>query len=74
VVLEPLLPVRKKLGRVYDLFRRWQRDGTWQRIFTALQARADARCRTWKPGPALAAGAAPRTALAQPSASIRAVT
>ncbi|MFF4792889.1 transposase [Streptomyces sp. NPDC001276] len=29
-------------GRVYDLFRRWQRDGTWQRIFTALQARADA--------------------------------
>ncbi|MFF7977529.1 IS5 family transposase [Streptomyces sp. NPDC007901] len=25
-------------GRVYDLFRRWQR-GTWQRIFTALQAR-----------------------------------
>ncbi|WP_406725504.1 IS5 family transposase [Streptomyces sp. GD-15H] len=30
-------------GRVYDLFRRWQRDGTWQRILTALQARADAR-------------------------------
>ncbi|MGD3111941.1 IS5 family transposase [Streptomyces sp. YGL11-2] len=29
-------------GRVYDLFRRWQRDGTWQRIFTELQARADA--------------------------------
>ncbi|OKI16936.1 transposase [Nocardiopsis sp. TSRI0078] len=29
-------------GRVYDLFRRWQRDGTWQRLFTALQARADA--------------------------------
>jgi transposase len=28
---------------VYDLFRRWQRDGTWQRIFTALQARADAK-------------------------------
>ncbi|GAA4072589.1 transposase [Streptomyces shaanxiensis] len=24
-------------GRVYDLFRRWQRDGTW-RIFTAPQA------------------------------------
>ncbi|MFE4621765.1 transposase, partial [Streptomyces mirabilis] len=21
-------------GRAYDLFRRWQRDGTWQRIFT----------------------------------------
>ena len=30
-------------GRVYDLFRRWQRDGTWQRIFTALLARADAQ-------------------------------
>ncbi|MFF2510239.1 IS5 family transposase [Streptomyces sp. NPDC058086] len=29
-------------GRVYDLFRRWQRDGTWHRIFTELQARADA--------------------------------
>ncbi|MCX4460134.1 IS5 family transposase [Streptomyces sp. NBC_01728] len=29
-------------ARSYDLFRRWQRDGTWQRIFTALQARADA--------------------------------
>jgi transposase len=28
---------------VYDLFRRWQRNGTWQRIFTALQARADAK-------------------------------
>ncbi|MGI5254170.1 IS5 family transposase [Actinacidiphila glaucinigra] len=30
-------------GRVYDLFRRWQRDGTWQRILTQLQARADAK-------------------------------
>jgi transposase len=30
-------------GRVYDLFRRWQRDGTWYRIFNALQARADAK-------------------------------
>lgn len=29
-------------GRVYDLFRRWQRDGTWHRIFTALRAGADA--------------------------------
>jgi transposase len=28
-------------GRVYDLFRRWQRNGTWQRIFTQLQAQAD---------------------------------
>jgi transposase len=27
---------------VYGLFRRWQRDGTWRRIVTALQARADA--------------------------------
>ncbi|WP_422664870.1 IS5 family transposase [Acrocarpospora corrugata] len=30
-------------GRAYDLFRRWQRNGTWQRIFTELQARADAK-------------------------------
>ncbi|WP_437033604.1 IS5 family transposase [Streptomyces sp. enrichment culture] len=29
-------------GRVYNLFRRWQRDGTWQRIFVQLQAEADA--------------------------------
>ena len=28
---------------VSGLFRRWQRAGTWQRIFTALQAQADAR-------------------------------
>ncbi|CAM01810.1 insertion element transposase [Saccharopolyspora erythraea NRRL 2338] len=28
---------------MYDLFRRWQRNGTWQRIFTALQAQADAK-------------------------------
>ena len=27
---------------VYGLFRRWQRDGTWRRILTALQALADA--------------------------------
>ena len=27
---------------VYGLFRRWQRDGTWRQIVTALQARADA--------------------------------
>jgi transposase len=27
---------------VYGLFRRWQRDGSWARILTALQARADA--------------------------------
>ncbi|WP_374214029.1 IS5 family transposase [Streptomyces sp. A3M-1-3] len=29
--------------RVYDLFRRWQRNGTWKRIFTELQAQADAK-------------------------------
>jgi transposase len=28
--------------RVYGLFRRWQRDGTWARVLTALQARAEA--------------------------------
>jgi transposase len=27
---------------IYGLFRRWQRDGTWTRILTRLQARADA--------------------------------
>ncbi|MGB6575266.1 MAG: IS5 family transposase, partial [Trebonia sp.] len=27
---------------VYGLFRRWQRDGTWRSILTALQGRADA--------------------------------
>jgi hypothetical protein len=27
---------------VYGLFRRWQRDGTWRRVVTGLQARADA--------------------------------
>ena len=26
----------------YGLFRRWQRDGTWKRLLTALQAMADA--------------------------------
>ncbi|MGV9658062.1 IS5 family transposase [Streptomyces koyangensis] len=29
--------------RVYDLFRRWQRDSTWARILTRLQAEADAK-------------------------------
>ncbi|MFF4450029.1 IS5 family transposase [Streptomyces sp. NPDC001502] len=29
--------------RVYDLFRRWQRDGSWTRIVTELQAQADAK-------------------------------
>ncbi|MEU4878749.1 transposase, partial [Streptomyces sp. NPDC021608] len=29
--------------RVYDLFLRWQRDGTWARIVTQLQAQADAK-------------------------------
>ncbi len=27
---------------VYGLFRNWQRDGTWERILTQLQAQADA--------------------------------
>ncbi|MEU0769616.1 IS5 family transposase, partial [Streptomyces albogriseolus] len=30
-------------SRVYDLFSRWQRNGTWQRIITRLQSLADAR-------------------------------
>ncbi|MFE1788087.1 transposase [Streptomyces sp. NPDC059525] len=30
-------------SRVYDLFRRWQRNGTWQRILTQLQSLADAK-------------------------------
>ncbi|NEC21928.1 IS5 family transposase [Streptomyces parvus] len=29
--------------RAYDLFRRWQRDGTWKRLFEQLQAEADAK-------------------------------
>lgn len=29
--------------RVYDLFRRWQREGTWARIVTQLHAQADAK-------------------------------
>ncbi|GAA2403804.1 IS5 family transposase [Streptomyces coeruleofuscus] len=28
-------------GRIYDLFRRWQRDGTWHGILSRLQCRAD---------------------------------
>lgn len=30
-------------SRACDLFRRWQRDGIWQRILTALHAQADAK-------------------------------
>nr|WP_254404552.1 IS5 family transposase [Streptomyces anulatus] len=30
-------------GRIYDLFRRWQRDGAWRRILTRLQSMADAQ-------------------------------
>ncbi|GGU47301.1 transposase [Streptomyces violascens] len=29
--------------RAYDLFRRWQRDGTWKCIFNQLQGQADAK-------------------------------
>lgn len=28
--------------RIYDLFRRWQRNGTWKRILEELQVQADA--------------------------------
>lgn len=36
-------------NRVYDLFRRWQRDGTWHRILTRLQSLADAKgAITWE--------------------------
>ena len=31
------------VGPVYDLFRRWQRDGTRARNLTQLQAEADAK-------------------------------
>ncbi|MET7543702.1 hypothetical protein [Streptomyces sp. NPDC005507] len=30
-------------GRIYDLFRRWQRDGTWQRVLTRLQCLPDTK-------------------------------
>ncbi|MFJ3697301.1 IS5 family transposase [Streptomyces sp. NPDC090052] len=30
-------------SRVYDLFRRWQRNGPWQRLLTRLQSLADAK-------------------------------
>ncbi|WSQ15138.1 IS5 family transposase [Streptomyces sp. NBC_01231] len=30
-------------SRIYDLFRRWQRDGTWHRVLTQLQTLADAK-------------------------------
>ncbi|MFE5493940.1 transposase [Streptomyces virginiae] len=30
-------------SRVYDLFRRWQRNGIWQRILTRIQSLADAK-------------------------------
>lgn len=33
-------------ARMYDLFRRWQRDGTWYRIFTAPQAGGMRRTRS----------------------------
>ena len=41
----PWRDVPDRYGRwqsVYGLFRRWQRDGSWRRIVTALQGRADA--------------------------------
>lgn len=36
-----------EIARAMALFRRWQRDGTWARILTALQALADAAGRIW---------------------------
>ncbi|MBW1595676.1 IS5 family transposase [Streptomyces sp. JJ38] len=30
-------------NRVYDLFRRWQRNGTWHRVLIRLQSQADAK-------------------------------
>ncbi|WP_405667995.1 IS5 family transposase [Streptomyces sp. NBC_01166] len=30
-------------GRIYALFRRWQRNGTWHRVLTQLQSLADAK-------------------------------
>ncbi|WP_406187858.1 hypothetical protein [Streptomyces sp. NBC_01006] len=42
----PVAGVPERYGpwdRVHDLFRRWQRDGTWAGILTALQAEADAK-------------------------------
>ncbi|MFJ6645927.1 transposase [Streptomyces sp. NPDC091290] len=30
-------------GQIYNLFRRWQRSGTWHRILTRLQTRADVK-------------------------------
>jgi transposase len=41
----PWRDVPERYGRwqtVYGLFRRWQRNGTWRRILTRLQGRADA--------------------------------
>jgi transposase len=36
-------------GRIYNLFRRWQRDGTWHRILTHLQSLAGAKgAITWE--------------------------
>jgi transposase len=33
----------RPLRALADVFRRWQRDGSWQRILTTLQAQADAK-------------------------------
>ncbi|MFD4025862.1 transposase [Streptomyces sp. NPDC058576] len=36
-------------GRIYDLFRRWQRAGTWHRVPTRLHSLADAKSAiTWE--------------------------
>ncbi|ALO13581.1 Transposase IS4 family protein [Streptomyces venezuelae] len=33
----------RPVGHIYDLFRRWQRTGTWHRAFSRLQSLADAK-------------------------------
>ena len=35
-------PVYGPWQTVYGLFRRWQRNGTWRKVLTGLQGRADA--------------------------------
>lgn len=64
-------------GRIYDLFRRWQRNGTWHRVFSRLQSLADAKgAMTWdlsidstvcRAAHQHAAGARKRSAMRRPS-------
>ncbi|MFD7716479.1 transposase [Streptomyces sp. NPDC059814] len=43
VPLRDVPPEYGPWGRIYDLFRRWQRNGTWHRVFSRLQSLADAK-------------------------------